>query len=114
MGRKALVGVALLGLLLCVGCASIKGGTVAEKQQYVLDMQGDVLKQLYAKQPAARNEIAKRRGHPKGSREEPSHGDDHTELGVRDPAAELSLLLSGDGEKLEHLLQDEVPQAHVS
>jgi lipid-binding SYLF domain-containing protein len=63
MDRKMLALVLLLVPVLAAGCASIKGGTVAEKRQYVLDMKSDVLKQLYAKRPAARNEITKAAGY---------------------------------------------------
>ena len=47
----------LLAAVLFAGCASIKGNTVAEQRQYVLDMRDEALARLYDKQPVAKEQI---------------------------------------------------------
>jgi len=47
----------LLAAVLFAGCASIKGNTVAEQRQYVLDMRDEALARLYDEQPVAKEQI---------------------------------------------------------
>ena len=44
-------------LVLAAGCTSIKGYTVDEKQDYVLKMRNETLRDLYEKQPSAKDHI---------------------------------------------------------
>jgi len=55
---RRLLSLALLGFIfLAVGCATIKGDTKKQQQQYVLDMRDSVMKKLYAETPIARSQV---------------------------------------------------------
>ena len=47
----------LLAIVLLAGCATIKGNTVADQRQYVLDMREEVLARLYEETPIAKEQI---------------------------------------------------------
>ncbi len=47
----------LLMAVLFAGCASIKGNTVAEQRQFVLDMKDETLARLYNEKPVAKEQI---------------------------------------------------------
>ncbi len=49
--------VILLAIAFCAGCATIKGNTVAEQRQFVLDMKDETLVRLYDEQPVAKEQI---------------------------------------------------------
>ncbi len=64
MARMRLLGgVATAALLFCVGCTSIKGYTVQDKQDYVLKMRNEALRDLYEKDPGAKEHITKSAGY---------------------------------------------------
>jgi lipid-binding SYLF domain-containing protein len=49
--------VILLAIVFCAGCATIKGNTIAEQRQYVLDMSNETLERLYKEKPIAKEHI---------------------------------------------------------
>ncbi|MHC4182269.1 MAG: lipid-binding SYLF domain-containing protein [Planctomycetota bacterium] len=53
----------LLAAVLFAGCATIKGTTVAEQRQYVLDMRDETLARLYSEYPIAKEQIKKAAGY---------------------------------------------------
>ena len=53
----------LLAAVLFAGCATIKGTTVAEQRQYVLDMRDKTLARLYGEHPIAKEQIKKAAGY---------------------------------------------------
>ncbi len=53
----------LLAAVLFAGCATIKGNTVAEQRQYVLDMREETLAHLYREHPIAKEQIKKAAGY---------------------------------------------------
>ncbi len=53
----------LLPIILFAGCATIKGNTVAEQRQYVLDMRDETLARLYDDKPIAKEQIKKAAGY---------------------------------------------------
>ena len=53
----------LLAIILFAGCATIKGNTIAEQRQYVLDMRDETLARLYEKSPVAKEQIKKSAGY---------------------------------------------------
>jgi lipid-binding SYLF domain-containing protein len=53
----------LLAIVLLAGCATIKGNTVADQRQYVLDMKDEVLARLYEETPVAKEQIKKAAGY---------------------------------------------------
>ncbi len=53
----------LLAAVLFAGCATIKGNTVAEQRQYVLDMRDETLARLYDEKPIAKEQIKKAAGY---------------------------------------------------
>jgi len=61
MKRLGWVGAA--ALVFCVGCTSIKGYTVKDKQDYVLQMRNETLRDLYEKEPGAKEHIQKCAGY---------------------------------------------------
>jgi lipid-binding SYLF domain-containing protein len=54
--------VAILGLLM-VGCSTPKGTSFAERRQYVMNMHDDALKELFEREPVAREKIDRAPGH---------------------------------------------------
>ncbi len=52
-----------LAIILFAGCATIKGNTIAEQRQYVLDMRDETLARLYEKSPVAKEQIKKAAGY---------------------------------------------------
>ncbi len=55
--------VILLAIVFCAGCATIKGNTVAEQRQFVLDMSNETLARLYDEKPIAKEQIKKSAGY---------------------------------------------------
>ena len=53
----------LLAMVLLAGCATIKGDTVADQRQYVLDMKDKTLARLYEETPIAEEQIKKAAGY---------------------------------------------------
>ncbi len=53
----------LLAIILFAGCATIKGNTIAEQRQYVLDMRDETLARLYDDKPIAKEQIKKAAGY---------------------------------------------------
>ena len=53
----------LLATVLFAGCATIKGNTVAEQRQLVLDMKDETLARLYDEKPIAKEQIKKAAGY---------------------------------------------------
>jgi lipid-binding SYLF domain-containing protein len=53
----------LLAIVLLAGCATIKGNTVADQRQYVLDMKDETLARLYEGTPIAKAQIKKAAGY---------------------------------------------------
>ena len=53
----------LLAIVLLAGCATIKGNTVADQRQYVLDMKDETLARLYEETPVAKEQIKKAAGY---------------------------------------------------
>ncbi len=53
----------LLAIVLLAGCATIKGNTVADQRQYVLDMKDETLARLYEETPVAKAQIKKAAGY---------------------------------------------------
>lgn len=53
----------LLAIVLLAGCATIKGNTVADQRQYVLDMRDETLARLYEETPIAKEQIKKAAGY---------------------------------------------------
>jgi lipid-binding SYLF domain-containing protein len=53
----------LLATVLFAGCATIKGNTVAEQRQFVLDMKDETLARLYDENPIAKEQIKKAAGY---------------------------------------------------
>ncbi len=53
----------LLAAALFAGCATIKGTTVAEQRQHVLDMRDETLARLYSERPIAKEQIEKAVGY---------------------------------------------------
>jgi lipid-binding SYLF domain-containing protein len=53
----------LLATVLFAGCATIKGNTVAEQRQFVLDMKDETLARLYDEKPIAKEQIKKAAGY---------------------------------------------------
>jgi len=53
----------LLAIVLLAGCATIKGSTVADQRQYVLDMKKETLVRLYEETPIAKEQIKKAAGY---------------------------------------------------
>lgn len=47
----------ILSIVLFVGCATIRGNTLAEQRQYVLDMMDETLVRLYNENPIAKEQI---------------------------------------------------------
>ncbi len=61
MRRLCWIGAA--AFLFCAGCTSIKGYTIKEKQNYVLKMRNETLRDLYEKEPGAKEHIKKSAGY---------------------------------------------------
>ncbi len=53
----------LLAIVVLAGCATIKGNTVADQRQYVLDMKEETLVRLYEETPIAKEQIKKAAGY---------------------------------------------------
>ena len=53
----------LLAIVLLAGCATIKGNTIADQRQYVLDMRDETLARLYEETPIAKEQIKKAAGY---------------------------------------------------
>ncbi len=53
----------LFTIVLLAGCATIKGNSVVEQREYVLDMKGDTLARLYTEFPIAKEQIKKSAGY---------------------------------------------------
>jgi hypothetical protein len=52
----------VLGLLL-IGCSTPKGASFSERRQYVMNMHDDALKELYSREPIAKEKIERAPGH---------------------------------------------------
>jgi len=61
--RRRLYAIGAAALLLCAGCTSIKGYTVKDKQDYVIKMRNEALRDLYLKDPGAKEHIKKAAGY---------------------------------------------------
>ena len=53
----------ILMTVLFVGCATIRGNTLAEQRQYVLDMMDEALVRLYNENPIAKEQIKNAAGY---------------------------------------------------